>query len=105
MAPFKAPFPPFAIPEESYATFLLKNDQYPPDTKAYIDGISGETNRRSVHRDQVMALARRLRNCAVAGLAELQRGSTVLVLSPNSLLFTIVMLAVVSATSCGETFL
>ena len=95
MAPFKSPYPPVAFPEESYATYLLRDDPYAPDTAAYIDGVSGAITTRRDQKGLVMALARGLRNVEQIGLLPLRRGSTVVVYSPNSLLYPVVMMAMV----------
>ena len=99
MAPFTSPYPPIDAPKESYATFLLKDDPYHPETPAYIDGISGQTNTRRAHREQVMTLAAGLRNVEQVGLLPLRKGSIVVVFSPNSLLYPVVMMAMVSHPS------
>lgn len=96
MAPFYSPHPPITVPEESYATFLLKEDKpYPSDFPAYVDGITGQTYARKVYKDEVMVLAYGLRNVERLGLLGLHRGSTAVVFSPNSLLYPVVMLALV----------
>ena len=95
MAPYKSLHPPITVCEESFATFLLKDDPYPPDIPAYIDGISGQTVTRRAHRQQVMELAAGLRNVEKAGLLPLKKGSTVVVYSVNSTLFPAVIMAMV----------
>ena len=96
MAPFKSPYPPVSFPDESYATFLLR-DTYSPDTAAYIDGITGESVTRKEQKARVMSLARGLRNVERVGLLPLHKGTNVVVYSPNSLLYPVVMIAMVRA--------
>ncbi|KAJ3534681.1 hypothetical protein NM688_g7099 [Phlebia brevispora] len=95
MAIFQSPYPSVPVSEESYATFLLKpeSNPYPLDTVAYIDGLTDQTHTRKQHAEQVLALASGLRNAEHVGLLPLSRGSTVLVFSPNSILYPVVMMA------------
>lgn len=96
MPPFKSPYPPIIVRDESYATYLFRNEhKFSADSPAYVDGITGQTTTRWAQRTQAIALARSLRNAHQAGLLPLRRGSGVIVFSPNSLLYPVVMMAMV----------
>ena len=96
VAPFKSPYPPFKVAEESFATFALNHNSYPPDTPAFIDGLTGETVTRAAHIERAWTFAYGFRNLEAIGLLGLHRGSTVLVYSYNTILYPALPIALVS---------
>ena len=99
MTRFTSPHPPIDVDacRKSFAALLLERDaKLPDDMPAYIDGISGEIVSRAAHRARAFSIASALRNLQTVGLQPLGRGSTVLVFSPNSVLYPAVMMALVS---------
>ncbi len=102
LSEFKSPYPPVQVPETSYYAFLVKHgiqSRYSPDTPAQIDGITGEARSRGQLEEECLLLASGFRNIHRKGLEELRRGSVVLVFSPNSILYSLIQLALVSPGS------
>ena len=86
------------VAEESFATFALNWNSYPPDTPAYIDGISAETVTRAAHIERAWNLAYGFRNLEKIGLLGLSRGSTILLFSYNSVIYPALPVALVGGT-------
>ena len=98
MTRFTSPFPPIDIDvcRRCYATALFAKDaSLPSNMPAYIDGLTGEVTTRAEHRERCFSLAAAFRNLRQVGMEELVRGSTLLVFSPNTVLYPAVMLALV----------
>ena len=96
MSPIPALHPPVHMPEQSFYDFVVRNDAtFDVASSVVIDGASGETMTREALKTRVLALASSLKNIDKAGLVGLKRGSTVTVFSPNSMLYPVIMLALV----------
>lgn len=97
---FSSPYPPINEDDcrQSLCTFLFDfGARYPDDKTCYIDGITGEVVSREAHRRQALWLASAFRNLEAVGMERLEKGATVVVFSPNSLLFPALMFAFVSS--------
>ncbi|EKM52327.1 uncharacterized protein PHACADRAFT_211599 [Phanerochaete carnosa HHB-10118-sp] len=101
MASFTSPYSPIVVPPQSYYSFLRKNDIFPSHSRAFVDGVSGEHVTRDTAWAQSLSLAHGLRAADSAGLLPLHKGSTVLIVSPNSTLYPVVMMALSAAGICG----
>lgn len=99
MTIYTSPYEHVAIPDESIFTFLFEsNTQFPGNTPAFIDAPSG----RIVTRDELKQLSLSLgwgllNHYAKLGGVSLKRGDTVMIFSPNSIGWPIMMFAAVAA--------
>ena len=96
-ATFQSPFPPIRPPRESWYTFLLKEDTFDADMPFGYDVLTGEKLTRGALKQQSLAIAHKLRNADRKGIRPILCGSTVLVFSPNTLLYPVVIFALVSS--------
>ena len=97
---FSSPYPPIDVEvcRKSLCSLLFEyNDKYPQDQACYIDGLTGQIVTRAEHKQKSLRLAAAFRNLHAVGLEKLHRGSTVVVFSPNSLLYPALMFALVRA--------
>ncbi|THH08646.1 hypothetical protein EW145_g2565 [Phellinidium pouzarii] len=102
MAPkiYTSSIPPFEVAEHSiYSHIFPKNDPFPGDTAAFIDADTGNTLTRAVLRRTTFELAWGLRHVLHAnyGGPALARDDTVLVFSPNSVAYPIVVFGAFAA--------
>lgn len=96
LSAFKSPFPPAFVPETSLWHHISKQGtNYPRETIAHIDAVTGHEVDRDAFEKQCLELASALRQVETKGLVKLERGSTVTVFSPNSILYPRVQLALV----------
>ncbi|EKM52351.1 uncharacterized protein PHACADRAFT_30879 [Phanerochaete carnosa HHB-10118-sp] len=79
-----------------YYGFLRKNNGFPPHSRAFIDSVSGQHVTRDITWAQSLLLARGLRAADSAGLLPLHKGSTVLIVCPNSTLYPVVTMALLA---------
>lgn len=91
---YKSQFPSIDLVERSIYTHILPEaDPYPLSTPAFIDAESGSIITRADLRRLSLELAWGLRNELVSfGGPKLVRGDTVLVFSPNSLAYPVLVL-------------
>jgi hypothetical protein len=96
---FSSPYPQVDVPKTSYFQYLFEHGRksgYDPSTPAHIDGITGETCTREQLEQDCLLLASAFRNVHRKGLVGLNRGSVVLVFSPNSILYPKIQFTLVS---------
>lgn len=99
MSPFSSPYPAVSLPCTSFYEHIQQNDgTHPADRAVCTDGITGETLSRTAFRKQALELASSLRRVDEAGLLPIHKGSIVTVFSPNSLLYTLLIVALVSGS-------
>ncbi|KAJ6840843.1 uncharacterized protein M6B38_118940 [Iris pallida] len=90
------PFP--ADPDLSMSTFLFQNAASYPDRLALADAVSSETLTFSQLRDAVSSFA-----AAISAAFRIEKGDAVLIFAPNSLLFPVSFLSVVSLGAVATT--
>lgn len=91
---YASSFPPVPLVTESVFTNLFRTrfDDYPPDSPAYIDSANGFTITRSQTRDLSLSFAYGLRHAfEQMGGVPLARGDVVLILSPNSIAWPVML--------------
>ncbi|KAG8738133.1 hypothetical protein FRC10_007255 [Ceratobasidium sp. 414] len=90
---YKSSFPDYIIPRQSvFSKLFPKEPWYDESLPAFIDAASGRTLSRGDVRDLSLRLAHGLRN-----VLETKRGDTVMIFSPNSLIWPVAMLGCVAA--------
>lgn len=94
---FASCYPPVPLTRESYYSFVLGRDIFAADHPFTIDGPSGTVVTRRQLREGSLRLAHGLRNAHRAGLAPLQRGSVVMLLSPSTDLYMVLQFALAAA--------
>jgi acyl-CoA synthetase (AMP-forming)/AMP-acid ligase II len=100
MSIYKSPYPSVAIPDESVFTFLFesKGSRFPGNAPAFIDGLSGRVVSRLELKKLALSLAWGTRNqFAALGGVPLTRGDTIMIFSPNSISWPIMLFASVAA--------
>lgn len=81
-----------------YNHIFPENDPYPPSSPAFIDSESGRTVTRQELKTLTLELAYGLRNELHAnGGPSLTRGDTVMIFSPNSIAFPLMLYGIVAA--------
>lgn len=97
MAPIRSPYPAPSIPEESFVDYLFERDlSFEADCPFIYDGETGKMLTRGSVKSSALSLAASMSNLEQFGLMGLTETSTVAVASPNSMLYPIVVLAMVS---------
>ena len=89
MTIYRSPIPDVAIPDESLFTFIFEGKvdrEIPGSTPAFIDAPTGRSITRAEFKTACLSLGWGLRNIFATKLggAEITRGDTVLIFSPNS---------------------
>lgn len=97
---YTSPFPPVALARSSIWSFLFADDNFPAaaDSPAYTDADSGNSLTRGQTRHLTLAFAWGLRNHLHAmGGPELARGDTILIFSPNSIAWPVMLFGAIAA--------
>lgn len=87
-------FPPVSIPHESVATYLTRTrfDEFPRASPSFTDAESGRTVTRIEFKDMTLSLGWGLRHeLAKRGGVQLARGDVVMVFSPNSIAWPVML--------------
>jgi 4-coumarate--CoA ligase len=92
-------YPSVTSPDESIFTFLFQSPSpFPVNTPAFIDGASGRAITHPELKELALSLGWGLRNSfATLGGIPLARGDTVMILSPNTLAWPIILFGCVAA--------
>lgn len=99
MSIYKSHLPNIDVPKHSVFEhiFPTTNDPFPESSTALVDAITGEVTTRGQLKRAALTFAYGVRNSLTAlGGTNLKRGDTALVFSPNSVLYPIVSLGLVS---------
>lgn len=91
---YTSSFPPVPLVHESVFTYLFRTrfNEYSPDSPAYIDAATGLTITRSQTRVLALSFAHGLQNVfAKMGGVPLTRGDVVMVFSPNSIAWPVML--------------
>ncbi|KAF7795577.1 hypothetical protein EIP86_006739 [Pleurotus ostreatoroseus] len=91
---YASSFPPLSIPHESVVTYLTRTrfDEFPRHRPAFTDAETGKTITRGEFRDMLLSMGWGLRHeLAKRGGVQLQRGDVVMILSPNSLAWPVML--------------
>jgi len=99
MTIYTSPYPKLDIPKHSVFTHLFgPHDPFSPSSTALIDGITGEVVTRAQLKASILTFAYGIRNTLKSlGGVNLNRGDTALVFSPNSIIYPVVSLGLVSS--------
>ncbi|KAF8578939.1 AMP binding protein [Ramaria rubella] len=97
MVVYPSTFPPVSLPRNSVYTHLIAPNHFAQDFPAFIDATTDHVVTRAVVKEQSEKLALGLRNLHRIGGVEPKRGSTATVISHNTVLYPIVMLACAAA--------
>ncbi|CUA71783.1 AMP binding protein [Rhizoctonia solani] len=90
---YKSTYPDRTIPRESvFSKLFPKNPEYDETLPAFIDALNG----RTVSRGEVKALSLRLAYGLQRTLG-IKRGETIMIFSPNSLIWPVAMLGCIAA--------
>jgi len=95
MTIYTSPYDSVPTPDESIFTFLFETkNNFPGDTPAFIDAPSGKVITRAQLKELALSLGWGLRNhFANLGGVPLNRGDTILIFSPNSISWPIILFA------------
>ena len=94
MKVYTSPFPPVPLVHESVFTnlFCTRFNDYSPDAAAFVDAASGLTITRSQTRNLALSFAYGLRHAfGKLGGVHLARGDVIMVLSPNSIAWPVML--------------
>ncbi|KAH8087865.1 AMP binding protein [Cristinia sonorae] len=97
---YKSHLPSLQVPDESIFTHLFSTRffDFPPSSPAFIDAATDVKLTRGDVRDMCLALAFGLRNTLkTLGGVQLKRGDVVLIFSPNSILWPIMLFGSIAA--------
>lgn len=97
---YKSPYPPVQVPQESLFTHLFGTHffNYPPSSPAFIDPTTGASVSRADLRDLCLSFAYGLRHAfREQGGVKLSRGDVVLIFSPNSIVWPVMLFGSVAA--------
>lgn len=96
MVIYKSTYPATPLPKTNVFNHIFDSQGFKPEWPAYIDGITGETVSRGELRSASRVLALGMRSGFErlgGGALNLSKGSTILVFSPNSISYPVVVLA------------
>lgn len=91
---YKSPYPPLPLPDDSVFTYILRArfGEHSPNHPAFIDASSGKVITRGELRDLALSMGWGLRNhFARAGGVSLARGDVVMIFSPNSIAWPVML--------------
>lgn len=96
---YNSNIPPVPVYERSLYNHLFPdNDPFPANTPAFIDSETGRSVSRGELRQLTLQLAYGLRNTLpTLGAPQLTRGDTVMVFSPNTIAFPLMLFGIVAA--------
>jgi acyl-CoA synthetase (AMP-forming)/AMP-acid ligase II len=99
MTIYTSPYPSISNPDESIFTFLFwSHNQFPDNTPAFIDGPSGRVITRGELKGLALTLGWGIRNSFTnLGGIPLTRGDTVMIFSPNSIAWPVMVFSCVAA--------
>lgn len=100
MKVYNSAYPPVELAKESIFTFLFQSEfnSYPPDRKAFIDSLNGRSLTRQQLKELCLSFAYGIReHFAKLGGLPLKRGDSVLIYSPNSLSWPIMLFGSIAA--------
>ncbi|KAK7691667.1 hypothetical protein QCA50_005066 [Cerrena zonata] len=100
MKVYSSPYPPVEVAKESIFTFLFQTEfsSHPRDRKAFVDGLTGLSITRQQLKELCLSFAHGVRNhFPQLGGLPLKRGETVLIYSPNSLSWPIMLFGSIAA--------
>ncbi|ELU40892.1 AMP binding protein [Rhizoctonia solani AG-1 IA] len=90
---YKSAYPDCIIPRESvFSKLFPKNPEFDEDLPAFIDAVTGRTLSRGDVKDLSLRLAYGLQKTL-----GIQRGDTIMIFSPNSLIWPVAMLGCIAA--------
>lgn len=97
---YTSPYPPIHIYEESVVTFLFETNflKFPPSSPAYIDAPTGQCITRGQFKSLALEVGWGLREgISRLGGIPLSRGSIIMLFSPNTLIWPVIMLGCLAA--------
>lgn len=97
---YTSPYPSVPVPNESIFTHLYRTrfDRVPPTTPAFVDAVTGYTITRAEIRTLALSMGWGLRNeLSRLGGIQLGRGDVVMVFSPNSIAWPVMLFGGVAA--------
>ncbi|KAK7691688.1 hypothetical protein QCA50_005088 [Cerrena zonata] len=100
MKVYNSPYPPVEVAKESVFTFLFQSEfsSHPRDRKAFVDGLTGLSITRQQLKELCLSFAHGVRNhFPQLGGLPLKRGDAVLIYSPNSLSWPIMLFGSIAA--------